>query len=169
MIRYYLRIQWFSVLVGALAMTLIAAGCGGGGGGSGEITVQTGSLSKAEFIKRADAICSAARTEFLAEYTSFYKANESALEDAQKEPAVMKEALETIVTPNYDGEIEKISALGAPSDYAPKVTAFLKSVQRRLDEVHEHPAELLATPYPFKEPEDVAKAAGLQGCAESFS
>jgi hypothetical protein len=166
MYRYYLSIRSFSALIAVLALVLLAGGCGGG---SGEITVQTGSLSKAEFIKQADAICTAARTEFIAKYTSFVRANKSAFENGKHESALMYEALESIVTPNYEGEIEKISTLGAPGDYAPKVASFLNSVQKRLDEVHERPAELLATPYPFKEPEDVAKTAGLKGCAESFS
>lgn len=147
-------------------MALLAGGCGGG---SDEISVQTGSLSKAEFIKQADTICKAARTEFLAKYETFVSANKSAIGNPQQESALIDEVRETILSPNYEGQIEKISALGAPSDYASEVESFLNALQKRLSEINEHPEELDKTPYPFKEPENVAKKVGLKGCANSFS
>ena len=42
------------------AMLAFGAGCGDSDGN--EVDVQTGSLSKAEFIKKADAICETSRT-----------------------------------------------------------------------------------------------------------
>ncbi|HEX3324204.1 MAG TPA: hypothetical protein VHR65_03570 [Solirubrobacterales bacterium] len=154
------------MVIATLAALLLAIGCGSSNGG--EITVQTGSLSKAEFIEKADAICKAARTEFLAKYTSFVQTHKSDIGKAQKEAALRSEALETIISPNFEGEIDQISKLGAPSDYAPEAASFLNTLQQRLDEVHEDPAELNATLYPFKKAENVAKAAGLEVCAESF-
>lgn len=165
--EYFRSIRGFFLTAATLAALLLAVGCGSSS--SDEVTVQTGSLSKAEFVEKADAICKAARTEFLAKYTNLLRTRKPTIGNTQEESALMHEALESIVSPNYEGQIERISSLGAPSDYAPKVASFLNSLQKRLDEVHERPAELVSTPYPFKESENVAKAAGLKGCAESFS
>ena len=163
--RYFLSIRTFSVLA-ALMTALFAGGCGGG---SDDIAVQTGSLSKAEFIKQADTICKAARTEFIAKYETLVRANKSAFGNPEQESALIDEVRETILSPNYESQIEKISALGAPSDYAPEVESFLDALQKRLSEINEHPEELDKTPYPFKGPEKIAKTVGLKGCADSFS
>ncbi len=126
-------------------------------------------MSKAEFIKKADAICKAARTEFLAKYTHFIQANKSDITDPQKSKALIDELLESILSPNVERQIEQISELGAPGAYAPEVALFLNALQTRLDEAADNPAELTASPYPFKKAENVAKGAGMDGCAESFS
>ena len=153
----------------SLATTLVglafAVGCGSSG--SDEVTVQTGSLSKAEFIAKADAICKAARTEFLAKFEGFAKSHE--IGNKAKEEATFDELLDSLVEPNVEGEIAKISVLGASEEYAPEVEAFLSALQERLDKASEEPTNLSATPYPFKEAEDTARKAGMNGCAESFS
>jgi hypothetical protein len=151
-----------------LVVAVLASGCGGSSEDSNGITVQTGSLSKAAFIEKADAICKAARTEFAAKYTAFVRTNQSALGNAQKEAALLRETVESLLAPNYEEQIEKIGALGAPTAYAPKVATFLKAVDDRLEEVRENPSEISATPFPFKHAEDVASAVGLKGCSESF-
>lgn len=157
------------VAVAIIAALLLAAGCGSDSSGDSEVTVQTGSLSKAEFIKKADAICEAARTEFLTKFTAFFKAHESDLGDKQKEEAFFSEMLETILGPNIEGEVEQMSTLGAPKAYAAEVASFLNALQKRIDEAHEDPTGLTGTPYPFKKAEDAAAKVGMQGCSESFS
>ena len=158
------------LLAALLAGLLLAAGCGGSSGSSGdEITVETGSLSKAKFIAKADAICEGARTEFLQKYTSFVEAHKADLGDKQKEEALLGEMLETILGPNLEGQIKQISHLGAPKDYAPQVEAFLSALQQRIDEAQGNPVELTATATPFKKAEDAARKAGMNGCAESLS
>lgn len=150
------------------ALLFVAAGCGGGSSDPG-VEVQTGSLSKAEFIEKADAICAAARTEFLAKYTSFLEAHKAEATDPKKQEALLGEVLESVLGPNVEGQIEKISNLGAPAGYAPEVKAFLLELQERLDEAQEDPTGLTSSATPFKKAEDAAKRAGMKGCSESFS
>jgi hypothetical protein len=153
-----------------VAALLLAAGCGSSSGssGDGEVTVQTGSLSKAAFVKKADAICESARAQFDTTYASFVKAHTSELSDKQKEAALLGEMVNSVIPPPFEQEIAQISELGAPDGYASEVASFLNAVQKRLAELQENPAQLSASPYVFKKAEDAAKKAGLPGCAESF-
>lgn len=152
----------------AIAALVLLAGCGSSS--DPEITVQTGSLSKAEFVEKADAICAAARREFLAKYSSLVLAHKSVIAsgDEEREVALLGEAVDTLLAPNVEGQIEQIGELGAPSADAPKTTLFLEALQERLGELQANPAELTATTTPFKRAEDAAKRVGMQDCAESF-
>lgn len=154
----------------ATLATLLAVGCGSSGE-SAEITVETGSMSKAEFIEKADAICEAARTKFLAQLTRFLKENKSILvgNDLEAKKALLPEILESLLQPNIEGQIEQISALGAPKEYAPEVAKFLNALQDRMDKALENPPGFSTTPTPFVVAENIARRAALKGCSESFS
>lgn len=157
-----------SILLAAAVLALaVAAGCGGSG--EDEVAVQTGSLPKAKFIEKADAICEAARTEFLAKYTNFAEAHQEDITDAKKQEAVLTEVLESLLAPNVEAQVKQIGELGAPSDYVPQVETFLDALEERLDEAADDPSGLTSTPTPFKRAEDAARQAGMYGCAESFS
>jgi hypothetical protein len=152
-----------------MAMLLLGAGCGSSSDSEPtEVTVQTGSLSKAEFISRADAICEASRSEFEKKIASFFKAHESTIGQKDKEEALYDDIVETVIGPNFEGEIEQISKIGAPKHYAPEVSSFLNTLQRRLDEVRDNPAEITASSQPFQVAVKAASKAELDGCAESF-
>jgi hypothetical protein len=157
------------VVAATVVALLLAAGCGSSGSDSSEVTVQTGSLSKAEFVKKAADICKAARNEFVVKYTGFVEAHKSDLGDEQKEKELAGELIETILAPNVEGQVEQISELGAPNAYAPEAASFLNALEKRVEELEENPAGLAATPYPFKKAEDVAAKVGMKGCSESFS
>jgi hypothetical protein len=161
-----LNARGFFLAAATVVALLLAAGCGSSG--SDEVTVQTGSLSKAAFIKKADSICEAARTEFLAKYTNFVEAHKADIGNEEKEKALLNEMFDTLLGPNVEGQIEQISELGAPSAYAPEATSFLQGLQTQLDKFNEDPTKLTATPYPFKKAEDTAAKVGMHGCAESF-
>jgi hypothetical protein len=156
-------------LLAALAVLLFAAGCGSSN--SDEVSVQTGSLSKAELIKKADAICAASRKKLVAQFYNFLTSHKAAAngQSLSSQKALLGEAIESVVAPNVEGEIKQISALGAPADYAPEVASFLTALQERLNDVHESPAELTATGSPFKQAGEAAQHAGMNGCAASFA
>jgi hypothetical protein len=152
----------------AAALTLVlAVGCGGSSG-SDEVSVQTGSLSKAQFISKAGAICKKTHAQLVGEYGAAIKTNQSAAGDAQKERELLGEVVETVVVPNIEGEIEQISTLGAPAAYAPEAASFLKAVHTQLDEIRANPTQLTATSFPFKDAQKIAQKAGMRVCAESF-
>lgn len=152
----------------AALVALLAAGCGSSSSDP-EVTVQTGSLSKAEFVKKAGTICETARTEFIAKYVAFFKAHESELGDKEKEQVLLSEIVESLLAPSVEGQIKQISKLGSPKPYAPEVASFLNAAQERLAEMQDDPSQLTATSTPFKGVEKAAAKVGIKGCSESFS
>jgi len=152
---------WALVAIG-LASLLLANGCGGASAEG--ITVQTGSLSKSEFIERSGTICKAFRAQFLKGYGSFLEKTGVEGSPAEEE-TWLREIVEEILLPNYEDGIERISALGAPESYEPEVTTFLNALQHRLDEMEEDPAKLSSSATPFIKVGRIAKSDGLTGCA----
>lgn len=147
--------------------TILLSGCGGGSDGS--VTVETGSLSKAEFVNRANAICTAVRNRFTREYEDFVK-NGRKGHSAKTESEFLHETIEKLVVPDYEKQmIGVIAKLGVPPDYAPKVTSFLEALKQRLVEIEDEPKKLIQTAFPFVAASRAAEAAGLEGCANSFS
>lgn len=129
------------------------------------MTVESGSLSKAEFAVQADAVCKKGSEKFNRAYEAFYRKNEPPPSvEAQK--AWLGEAVDEIVVPNYEEQIDRISSLGAPAEDVDQVSSFLNSLQRRLADLQQNPLELTKTPTPFKEAGGLAAKAGLVGCAE---
>jgi hypothetical protein len=156
-----LRLGAFLVLVAALAL---AAGCGSGG--SAEISVKTGSMPKAQFINRADTICESAKGKVGQEYGEFVKSHQGA--SKAEEEALIGEAVDQIIRPDFEQPIKAISELGAPKGDEKEVAAFLNALQARLDEFAEHPTEVTATPHPFLRASKLARSYGLEGCANSL-
>jgi hypothetical protein len=163
MYRYFLSIRGFYALAVALSALLLASGCGSSD--EDGVSVQTGSLSKAEFTKRADAICEAARNQFVTEYSDFGRRNQLT---AASLKAKLGELVDKIVLPNYEKRIDEISALGAPSADQEGVADFLNALQLRLEEMHAQPAKLSEKAFPFAKAAKLAKEAGLRGCGGSF-
>jgi hypothetical protein len=156
------------LLLGAgLAVLLFAAGCGGSSSDD-EVTVKTGSLSKAEFIAKADAICAAARTEFEAKLGDLFKTQHTLLGKPNREDELFVTIIDSVVAPNYEGEIKRISALGAPKAFAPEIAVFLNSIQTRIGEVRDDLSKMEDSRYPFQKSANIAEKAGMRGCAESF-
>jgi hypothetical protein len=165
-VRNFMSIRGAYLSIAALAVLLLAAGCGGGDSSStsaDEITVKTSSLSKAEFIKRADAVCEAARKEFDREYNVFLRRKFGKNTD---ERVLQAELADTVIIPSFAKEVDGISALGAPNGDEQEIASFLKALQKRLNELHEDSSEL--SNEMFNKPAKLAIAYGLNGCAKSL-
>jgi len=158
----------FVLLIAILAALFSVAGCGSSD--SSGVTVQTGSLSKAEFVKKADAICEAARTALVAKFFNFVKTHQAAASGgSHSKAALLGEAVDSAVAPNVEGEIHQISTLGAPGEYASEVASFLDVLQERLEKLQEDPNQLTVSATPFKQAGIAAEQAGMSGCAQSLS
>jgi hypothetical protein len=127
-----------AVIVGALAVGLIA-GCGGGsddssgsgsGGSGGEIS--TGSLNKTEFVKLATAICDKQHQKIEGELAAYVKAR-GGLSKATKAPGTSSAIGETIVIPTYKAEVEEFRALGAPSGSEDEIEAILAAFEEGIE------------------------------------
>ncbi len=171
MLRYFLSIRGVSIVAALFLAGFTLSACGGSGGAGDEVSITTGSLSKAEFIKRADAICASAKSRFSREYTAFVQ-EDKALFAGKAGKAAQAVALEKIVNeilvPNFQRAVDGISSLGAPKADERPVTAFLSAVEQRLGELEETPSEATESAAPFGKAEKLARAYGLTGCAESF-
>jgi len=160
------RIRGFVAMAALTAAVLLAAGCGSSGD---EVKVETGSLSKAAFIAKANAICKAVRTEFTNDYVKFVKSRKAKKYDSQSTEDFLGELIETVVQPHFESEIDQISALGVPSDYAPQVESYVEAVQEEVDEAQNEPTKLTESSAPFGKAIATAEKAGLDGCAESLA
>ena len=179
-------------IAGALAIALILVGCGGNGGDSttasdastssaasttspgtdsttspsGDST--TSSLSKAEFIKKADAICASGAKRTQSEYAAYVEEKKIS---GKKEPtpAQYAEVSEDIQVPAFKRQTEEIRALGAPAGEEDKVTALLDAVDAGIEKLEEaDPKEALeSSSSMFAEADKLAGAYGLKVCGHS--
>lgn len=147
-----------ALFVGVLTtVALVAAGCGDDDG--------DGSLTKAEFVKQANAICTAGDQEINKRLESFLEDNEPTgkrLTDAQ-----LTEGAEEILIPSLRKQVEKIAALGTPSEDGKEADEIVEAAEEALQEVEDEP--VLAAPQtgdrnPFAEVNEMAREYGLDVC-----
>lgn len=150
-------------LLGAMAIVALLAfgGCGGSDDDSttsasneSAVTVESASLSKAEYTKQVEEICS--------------KGTAKVAGLVQKAITSGKgiEKVEAVFLPVINGWVGEIQALGAPKGEEAKVEAFLTALKKDVEEAEAKPAEsmeqLAAT---FKESGDLAREDELAACA----
>lgn len=131
----------------ALVAAVTAAGCGDDG------------PSKAEFVKKADAICtkeSKKTTAAAQQLTSGGKPDQAALTKFIKDTAL----------PNVEDEVDQIDKLDTPKGDEDKVKAITDSVRDGVDKTKSNPAALLASSSggPFDKADKLAKDYGLKKC-----
>lgn len=164
----------FCLGIGISATLLFLVGCGGGSqGDAGQITVTTGSLTKDEFAKQANEICRKARHQYSrafkgkAELVNQELAQADPAEQAQLARAAQQRLVDNITSPHFEDLIDQISSLGAPSGDEESVTDMLSALQQGIEDLQAHPAKLLELP--FERASSLARAYGLDTCANSFT
>lgn len=180
MTQFYLSIRGFLLAIAVTAMLLLAAGCGSsddsadGTTVAADITVETGSLSKAQFIQEAGEACKNKRAKFTRELTSFLKlaGKKTAKINASNEERIGREIqtsmVQTIFLPNYEQLVSELTELGAPSGDEEQVTAFVQAMQQTVDTARSEPTEVLKQLTPFEQAIKLATAYGLTVCAENL-
>ena len=169
----------------ALFALLAIAGCGGGSSGAKSestdesvatepVTVHTGSLTKAQFINRADSICEKGRGQFEGELEAFLRQHgkDVSLESvaslgAPEAGALVNEAF----IPIHEKEIAEISSFGAPNGDRAEVTAILDAIQEGLGEARAQPLQFTQTSITqfsgFAKAIKLASSYGLSECGRS--
>lgn len=146
----------------ALAALLVGAGCGGGDGTETEAQ----SLTKKQFVKRADAYC-----------TRGYKAQARAMEKYAKshgfsnEPtqAEREEVNTAVVLGFVRRKIEFFESLPAPEGDEKEVRQMIESMERGLEQSEKDPASL-AKPYdpePFTDTRHLTAEYGPYVCGQA--
>jgi hypothetical protein len=148
-----------AMLAGALAIAIVA-GCGGGSDSSSS----SSSLTKAQFIKQADAICEKGDKETNKEVEAFVEENNV---DTNKPTTKQQEEVITeVVAPNVQGQAEQISELGAPSGDEKKIEAMVDAVEEGVEEIESDPKTLIEGKNPLGKGSKLAKEYGLKSCGE---
>jgi hypothetical protein len=133
-----------------LVICSVSAGCGSS---SSEQT-----LTKKEFIARADHICERVRT-IVATTAIAYKRKDPSIEEVDLVPKV--------AVPSIEEEIRRIKALGMPSKDKAGVRAFVSAFENGLAHIMKDPQDVLvAETNPFTKGKAIAANYGLETCSE---
>lgn len=149
-----------AAFIGVVAIAAIVAGCGSSDD-------ESSSLTKAQFIAQADAICKKGNAEIESEVEAF--AEENGIEE-NEEPskAQQAEVSETILAPNIENQSEEIRDLEAPSGDEDEVSAMLDSLDEGVEAVEANPEAPFESnqPNPFGQANKLAKEYGLKVCGQ---
>lgn len=114
--------------VGVLTAALLLAGCGGGDSGE--------SISKEEFIAKADAICKRSNKRMEDAFGRFLEDNPDVtkLNDPRLQPLV-----DDVMVPSLKREIEELKALGIPDGDGERVNAMISALEEGLETAEDNP------------------------------
>jgi hypothetical protein len=138
-------------------------GVDSGGRNTDEDNEANKTIAKAEFIKRANAICEVTLKKITSEAFPV-------LEKAAKRSDSVQEGAETslvsaVMVPGFQAEVEGIRALGAPPGDEDKVDAILDAIQEVVDKGEADPESFgQGTEPPYSHAARVAAAYGLASC-----
>ena len=150
-----------AIAISVVAVGVLAAGCGGGDDTSSETSA---ALSKAEFVKQADAICAKGNEAIEGEVEEFAEDNDVDIEKPTAEQ--QEEVIADVVAPATRQQIEEIAELGVPSGDEEQIEAMIESVETGTDELEEQPELLLEEKNPLADGSKLARAYGLKECGE---
>jgi hypothetical protein len=145
----------------ALAIALIVAGCGGS-----DNEIKTSSLSKDEYVAKADAACTKVNERLAVEFSAYAKKTGFKL---NKKPTEKRASslIENTVAKSVKGEVIAIRALGAPSGYEDRIEAILGSVEDGLDTARKNPKVVVEDiSIAFGESDRLGEEFGFKVCAQ---
>jgi hypothetical protein len=140
-----------------------------GEGDEGGVSVQAGSLSKEEFVKRAGAICRLTQERARGRFLAFAARNRKVPSSGPKLEAKVAEFVDRVGIPTFEEQIEKIRELGAPSGDEEQVEAILAAMRGALQRGHEDPTTVIRSHEDFLEPSRLANEYGLKACSTNPS
>lgn len=132
-----MSIRSITALAGALVLAATALGCGSNSNSS-----STASLTKPEFVKKANAICASGEKEIEGEFETFAKAHNLS-KGKPPSRAEAEEAANTILIPKVEKQVKEIRALGAPEGESAKVDEILSAVEAAIEKAKQDPAAFI--------------------------
>ena len=119
--------------LGTLAILLIAAaGCGGG---SDDLSASANAISKAAFIKKADAICQKGSERMAGSFVKYLKKGEI----THPSKAVQEKLVVKVLVPSVRQEVKEFQALGAPSGDEDRVAEIVKALEEGVETAEGNP------------------------------
>lgn len=144
--------QLLPVLVAAPLFIVAISSCGSS-------STEDPSLTRAQFIKRAGAICQEAEAEVLEKAVAYKKSHPAAEEEAMVKPVLL---------PPLEKQIQGIKSLNAPSGDEAVISAMTSGFEAALLKAKADPKTLFAAKTnPFKEADLLARRYGLTQCSNA--
>lgn len=140
----------FAVLVTVLAIVAVAVGCGG----------SDDSLTKAEFTRRADAICKKGEEERIAGVQENGQDFRNKI-SKKAMAAIQKKLLTSVIVTTLETESDELAALGVPDGDEDEVDAILAAHEQVVDKVRKSGLDEES----LGEFSKLAREYGLEGCA----
>lgn len=150
-----------ALIAAVLAAAMLVAGCGGGDDSS-----SSGSISKEEFITKADAICKASSKRMEKELFLFLRENRPSGSLRKPSVAQNEKFIVTVLAPNLEREIKELKALGVPEGDEEKVNAMLSALEEGLETAENETATVAAgtSDMVFGIASRIAAEYGLEAC-----
>lgn len=151
------RKRWVAPIFGALAVmfSLAALGCGGG----------ESEISKAEFIKKANAICAKAEKQINDGFGKFIAGFNGREPQGAALTAAQAKLVATVMVPAKRQEVEEFREIGAPAKDEDRVEAMADALENGTEEAISNPEEAVTgTVQSFVKLEKLADRYGLEGC-----
>lgn len=143
------------MLAGVIAaLAVVVGGCGGGGD-------STTTLTKAQFVKKVDALCEERekeRTNKVSAIVSTLKPNERLSNTRQTK------MVEEIIFPSYDAMIKNVKSLEPPAGDEAKVNEIIKAMEKAQKKVEADPRQAVFSVVMFEEANGLATKYGLKHC-----
>jgi len=131
---------------------MAVSGCGG----SEAVEVH---LSKKQFLKKSEEVCSEAENEQFEGAGQYMEKHPNAKEEDLVVPAGL---------PPIEKEIKKLKALGPPKGGEAEIEAFIKALEAAAEAAKEDPKVVLASQgNPFEKPDKLASEYGFSVCANN--
>jgi hypothetical protein len=147
--------QLIAMVGAALIATLVVAGCGSAGS-------STASISKTEFIEKADAACKKGEEEIQKDFATFGKEHESIKKPSEADYA---ELIDDVLVGNAEQEVKEIRALGIPEGDEKPIEAMLEAREKSLEKAQDNPKAVVRGGEDiFAEASKLAKEYGLREC-----
>jgi hypothetical protein len=146
------------MVIGAVAAIGLVAGCGS----SGE-EATSAPLTKAKFIKQADAICTKATREREAAAEAWRKELPGGSEEATKK---LEDGLREVIAPALKTQAEELETLTPPESEKADVRQMIASLSQASQAMEEAPKKALQSRVPQFEHE--ASDYGLKSCSQAL-
>jgi hypothetical protein len=147
-------------LAAALLVLLLAAlsGCGGGDKGS---ATDSEPLTKAQFIKRASAIC---QREDAAKARRLEKAAAPGKAVLNGSRGELRKLVVEVIIPLYRELISELASLEPPTKNKAQVERIVGTFEALLEEAEANPDPMIQTD-PFTKADELAASYGIQNCS----
>jgi hypothetical protein len=157
-----MRLRLSKSVLAIVGSSLLLAGCGSGSGSESSIGNDSSSqkvaapITKATFIKQADAICAKADSVQRQAVEAHSKSRTS---EAEEEELLRKFGL-----PPIQAEAEELGDLEAPAGDQAKVNLIVKGIKAAVVKAEADPASVLTSTGPFAGVEKLAGEYGFKVC-----